>query len=138
MKIKNGMSYKLNGWTYISVKGKPKERGYALGYLCADSFKKIQEMLHFLMYESYGKPWSFFIEKINDDFKEMTKTEFNEFYEEMLGIAEGCTAGGCKTTVDEIIDSRGIAYILWRQKQLSSNSGGRKLSTKKRRRSIRK
>jgi len=103
MKIKNGMSYKINGWTYISVKGKPKERGYALGYLCADSFKKIQEMLHFLMYESYGKPWSFFIEKINDDFKEMTKTEFNEFYEEMLGIAEGCTAGGCKTTVDEII-----------------------------------
>lgn len=103
MKIKNGMSYNINGWTYISVKGNPKERGYALGYLCAGSFKKIQKMLHFLLYESYGKSWNYFIEKINDDFKEMTKTEFAELYEEMIGIAEGCTAGGCKTTVDEII-----------------------------------
>ena len=41
-------------------------------------------------------------------------------------------------TIDEIIDSNGKAYLLWRQSQLSSKSGGRKLSTKKRRRSIRK
>ena len=49
MKIKNGMSYNINGWTYISVKGNPKERGYALGYLCAESFKKIQKMFKSLI-----------------------------------------------------------------------------------------
>ena len=42
MKIKNGHTYKKNGWIYIHVKGFPKERGYAYGYLCANEFKEIQ------------------------------------------------------------------------------------------------
>jgi len=103
MKINNGFSLKKNGWTYISVKGKPKERGFAYGYYCADDFKEIQKMLQYYIFESYGYPWSYFIEKINDDFKKMTKDQYLELYQEMEGIAEGCTAGGCKTTIDEII-----------------------------------
>jgi len=102
-KIKNGLSYKKNGWTYISIKGKPKERGYAYGYLCAHDFKEIQKMLAFLMMESYGMDWNYFIKEIANDFKEMTKRDFNELYEEMEGIADGCNANGCKTSVDEII-----------------------------------
>ena len=95
--------YEKDGWKYISIKGEPKERGYAYGYLCAKDFKEIQKMLSFFMYESYGKKWEYFIEEINIDFKEMTKSEFPEFYEEMEGIAEGCVANGTETTVDEII-----------------------------------
>jgi hypothetical protein len=102
-KIKNGISYDKNGWKYISIHGNPKERGYAYGYLCANEFKEIQKMLHFLMVEAFGLEWEYFIEKVNDDFKEMTKQDFKEFYEEMEGIAEGCNKGGCKTTIDEII-----------------------------------
>ena len=103
MKIKNSVTYEKDGWIYISVKGDAHERGYAYGYICAAEFKKIQNMLEFLMYESYGKKWEYFIEEVNIDFKEMTKKEFPEFYEEMEGIAEGCTAGGTKTTIDEIL-----------------------------------
>lgn len=102
-KIKNGISYKKNGWTYISIKGKPKERGYAYGYFCANDFKEIQKTLTFLIMESYGVEWNYFIKEIANDFKEMTKRDFNEFYEEMEGIADGCNANGCKTSVDEII-----------------------------------
>jgi hypothetical protein len=102
-KFKNGFTYDKNGWKYISVKGNPRERGYAYGFACANDFIEIQKMLKFFMYESYGKSWGFFIEKINDDFKEMTKNDFHELYEEMEGISEGCNANGCKTTVDEII-----------------------------------
>ena len=69
MKIKNSFSYKKNGWTYISVKGKPRERGYAYGYHCADEFKKIQDMLKFYIFESYGDTWDNFIVKINKDIK---------------------------------------------------------------------
>jgi len=81
MKIKNGISYQKNGWKYISVKGKPKERGFAYGYFCADDFKEIQKMLHFLMFEAYGVEWEYFIKEINDDFKKMTEIDFKEFYE---------------------------------------------------------
>jgi hypothetical protein len=103
MKIKNGFSYEKNEWIYISVKGKPKERGYAYGYLCAKQFAEIQTMLNFFILESYGQTWEYMIKLINDDFKEMTKHDFNEFYEEMEGIADGCSAAGTKTTIDEII-----------------------------------
>ena len=101
--IKNGMSYNQSGWKYISIRGNPKERGYAYGYLCAEDFKEIQKMLNFLIMESYGVEWSYLVTMISNDFSEMTKREFKELYEEMEGIAEGCTANGCKTTVDEII-----------------------------------
>ena len=102
-KVKNGISYDKNGWKYVSIKGSPKERGYAYGFLCADEFKEIQKMLAFLMFESFGQTWDYFIKEVNDDFKEMTQRDFTEFYEEMEGIADGCNAGGCKTNIDEII-----------------------------------
>jgi hypothetical protein len=103
MKIKNGFSYEKNGWKYISIKGNPRERGRAYGYLCANDFKDIQKMLQFFMYESYGKQWEYFIEEINNDFKDMTKNDFPEIYQEMEGIATGCNEGGCKTNIDEIL-----------------------------------
>jgi hypothetical protein len=102
-KVKNGVSYEKDGWMYISIKGEPKERGYAYGFLCAKKFAKIQVMLKFLLYESYGKHWDYFIAEINSDFKHMTENEFPEFYEEMKGICDGCNAAGTKTTLEEII-----------------------------------
>jgi hypothetical protein len=102
-KVRNGISYDKNGWKYVSIKGAPKERGYAYGYLCAAEFKEIQKMLHFLIMESYGVEWDNMIKEISDDFKEMTLKDFSEFYEEMEGIADGCNANGCKTSLDEII-----------------------------------
>ena len=103
---KSGYKYltgSLNGWKYISVYGKPRERGYAYGFLCANDFKEIQKMLKFFMLESYGIEWEYFIKEVSNDFKDMTKRDFSELYEEMVGIAEGCTENGCKTTIDEII-----------------------------------
>ena len=102
-KIKNGMSYEKNGWKYISIYGKPKNRGYAYGYLCAKEFKEIQKTLKFLMMEAYGKDWDFFIEAVSSDFKDMTKNDFPELYEEMNGISEGLNDAGTKTNINEII-----------------------------------
>ena len=99
----NGFSFDKNGWKYISIYGKAKERGFAYGYLCAKEFIEIQKMLKFFMYESYGKSWEYFIDKINTGFNLLTRKEFPEFYEEMVGIAEGCNANGCDTSIDEII-----------------------------------
>jgi len=96
-------SYNKNGWTYISIQGSPKTRGYKYGNLCANDFKEIQQMLKFYIYESYGKPWDYFIEEISKDFKEMTKKEFPEYYEEIQGIAEGCNDAGTSTSFDEIL-----------------------------------
>lgn len=101
-KIK-GTSYERNGWKYISVYGKPKERGYAYGYFCAEDFKEIKKMLSFLMMEAYGQEWDYFVEEISRGFKKLTETDFPELYEEMMGIVEGLKANGCETNIDEII-----------------------------------
>ena len=124
-KIKNGLSYEKNGWTYISIKGKPKERGYAYGYLCAKEFKEIQHTLKFLMMEAYGQTWDFFIEKVSKDFKKMTEDDFPELYEEMEGIADGCNANGCKTNIDEIISWNFYCSIPYWYSLISDNRGGK-------------
>ena len=102
-KIKNGFSLERNGWKYISIHGSPKERGYAHGYLCADYFQEIQKTLVFLMPETYGHSWKYFIDAISRDFLTMTRDDFPEIYEEMEGIAEGCNANHCPTSLDEIL-----------------------------------
>jgi len=102
-KIKNGVSYELNGWLYVSVRGSPRERGYAYGYLIADEMKKVQEMLQYTIYQDYGHPWEYFIEAGEKLLKHTIMTHFQEFYEEMVGVAEGINAGGTATTIDEII-----------------------------------
>jgi len=99
----NGLSYEKNGWTYISVYGKPRERGYAYGFFSAKMFKQIQKMLHFVSYNDTGEHWDYFIEATKREFTPKIKIDFPEFYEEIEGIAEGCNYGGTPTTVDEII-----------------------------------
>jgi hypothetical protein len=102
-RVKNGHSYDQNGWKYVAIHGEPKERGHAYGLLCAKDFSDIKRTLAFNVLQSFGYEWSYFIEEINKDFKEMTKRDFKEYYDEMEGIAAGCKEGGCDTTVDEII-----------------------------------
>jgi hypothetical protein len=125
MKIKNGLSYEKNGWKYISIKGKPKERGYAYGYLCANDFKEIQKMLEFLMFEAYGMKWEYFIEEVSRDFKKMTQDDFKEYYEEMEGIVDGCIAAGCKTTIDEILTWNFYCSIPYWYSLKSDNRAGK-------------
>ena len=66
-KIKNGISYELNGWKYISIKGNARERGFAYGYLIANDFKKIQKMLEFVSWNNYGRTWLYFIDSSTRD-----------------------------------------------------------------------
>ena len=43
--VKNGLSYELNGWTYVAVKGSPKEMGQAYGKLIHSEMKKVQNIV---------------------------------------------------------------------------------------------
>jgi hypothetical protein len=126
--IKNGVSYDKNGWKYISVKGKPKERGFAHGYFAAKYFKEAQRVMKFLVYENTGKHWDFFIEAGKTELKPTIIKHFPEYYEEMEGIAEGCNAGGTETTVDEIITwNNNITLLDFWYPSSTASSGGPKL-----------
>ena len=102
-KVKNGISYENNGWLYVSIKGNPRDRGYAYGKLIHKEMKKVRETLDFIIYNDYGVKWEFFIEASNKYYKQKIIDMFPEFYEEMEGFSKGCSDGGFKMTVDEVI-----------------------------------
>jgi hypothetical protein len=87
--VKNGIRYDLNGWSYVSIKGTPKERGYAYGKLIAKDMKEVRRILDFVIYTDFGVKWEFFIEAAAKYFSPKIHEQFPEFYEEMLGFAEG-------------------------------------------------
>ena len=101
--IKNGLRYEKNGWLYISVRGEPKERGYAYGFLVAEEMNKVNKMLDFIIYNDYGRKWEYFVEAGKKLLKEKIKDIYPEFYEEMEGVSEGLTAAGTKMNIDDVI-----------------------------------
>ena len=101
--VKNGLSYELNGWTYVAVKGSPKEMGQAYGKLIHSEMKKVQNILDFIIYNDYGVKWEFFIRAAAKYFKPKIMELYPEFYEEMVGFSEGCTSAGTSMSIDEVI-----------------------------------
>jgi len=103
IKVKNGIRYEINGWTYLSVKGSPSERGYAHGYLVAKELTDIFKMLEFNFYEDYGIKRDVFSDVVGQIWGPIIKTNYPELHEEIVAIAKGANAGGCKITLDELI-----------------------------------
>lgn len=97
-KVKNGIKYERNGWIYVSIKGKPFERGLAYGTLIRDDMKRVKDILDFLVYNDYGVKWEYFIEVCKKYYTDKIKDEFPEFYEEMSGFAKGANM-----SVDEVV-----------------------------------
>ena len=60
MKIKNGFKYEINGWTYISIKGNPYERGYAHGVLLKSEIELCLKTNAWNLMDSYGFDIHFF------------------------------------------------------------------------------
>jgi hypothetical protein len=102
-KVKNGISYEMNGWLYVSIKGGARERGYAYGKLVADEMKDIIKTINFTTYFDLGVKWDFFIRAGAKYFKPKIMEKFPEFYEEMVGFSEGCTAAGTPMSIDEVV-----------------------------------
>ena len=98
IKVKNGIRYDLNGWVYVSIKGSPKERGYAYGKLIKNDMKEVRRILDFIIYTDYGVKWDFFIEAARKYFSPKIQEKFPEFFEEMLGFAEGANMN-----IDEVV-----------------------------------
>jgi hypothetical protein len=97
-RVQNGIRYDLNGWTYISIKGLPKERGFAYGKLMVKDMKEVRRILDFIIYTDYGVEWNFFIKAAKKYFTPKIEEHFPEFYEEMVGFAEGANM-----SIDEVV-----------------------------------
>jgi hypothetical protein len=98
MKVKNGIRYEKNGWTYISIQGSAKEMGFAHGTLLKAEIKDVFKMLEFDFMDSYGYNCAFFVEVISELYGPQIRANYPEIYDEMVGIAQGSGR-----TIEEII-----------------------------------
>jgi hypothetical protein len=101
----NDFSYEKNGWIYIYIEGAPYERGKSYGKKIVKQFKKIQEMLDFLIYETYGLKWDYIVKRV---YKDISKSfdkdkKYLEFKKEIEGIVAGVNEAGGKTTFEEMV-----------------------------------
>ena len=88
--IENGKRIKKNGFIYVSVKGKPEERGYAQGFLIAERIVQFIRTYAFFVWTEHGRDITFFSKMIKDLFGKIVQSpEYNEYYLEMKGIARG-------------------------------------------------
>lgn len=90
----------INGWHYITVQGEPYEIGFEHGYLLVDEFKDAIRVYTHMTLETMGMDYSFFVEQAVKLHKDKIP---QEYLEEMQGMADGFTAGGFPTTLDDVI-----------------------------------
>lgn len=89
-----------NGWNVLTVKGSSYEIGFQHGYLLVDEFRDAVRVYTHMTLEGFGMDYSFFVKKAVELHKDKIEPEY---LNEMQGMADGFTAGGFDTTVDDVI-----------------------------------
>ena len=85
----NGTRTEEGGWIKISVSGDAYERGYAHGSLLRAEIADFLKMYEFYMPYTHGRPLDYFVDLIVDFMLPTIRRNYNEFYQEMRGIAVG-------------------------------------------------
>jgi len=112
----NGSRYEENGWIYLHIEGEPYDRGFQHGYLMAQEIGEIKRSLEYLTYWNTGKEWQFFVEAAERLFvldQDMEENDtYQEFLDEMKGIADGAQAAGVNVSWQEILAWNGYEELV--------------------------
>jgi len=102
-----------NGWTLVTIKGKPYERGFQHGSLLYKELGEIQRF--FPLYVRKQMEFSSFKKylKLSKSLIPILKRECNEILEEMQGIVDGALLKGIHITLEFIIGWNSI-MSLWK------------------------
>jgi len=107
MKEKSGKGYRFdeNGWIYLHIEGDAFERGFQHGVLLYKELATLFKSLRYLTYFSTGKPWEFFVDAAAQLFSKFLEGNdlYQEFLDEMQGIAAGAQQKGTDITWQDIL-----------------------------------
>ena len=85
----NGTRTEEGGWIKISISGDAYDRGYAHGSLLRVEIADFLKMYEFYMPYTHGRSLDYFVDLIVDFMLPSIRRNYNEFYQEMRGIAAG-------------------------------------------------
>jgi hypothetical protein len=101
--------HEKNGWTYLHIEGKPRERGFQHGYLLAADIKDALRVAKRVWEYQSAMEWQWLVEKSASMFNAQVDAEN---LEEIDGIVEGMKAAGVSSTRDEMIAFNGSTELI--------------------------
>jgi hypothetical protein len=101
--------HEKNGWIYLHIEGKPKERGFQHGYLLAKEIKEALRQMNEVWHYQTALDWQWLVDRSAKMFNPYIDSENME---EMEGIVEGMKAAGVTTTRDEIVAYNGSTEFM--------------------------
>jgi len=101
--------HEKNGWIYLHIEGKPKERGFQHGSLMAVEIKENIRLLRARWEHQTALDWSFYVRKAGEILSSKVDTEN---LEELDGIVEGLRTAGVNSSRDELIGLNGYAEMM--------------------------
>jgi hypothetical protein len=108
------------GWTYVHLRGTPREIGFQNGYLLAP---EIDDMLKVVILEAkhdYQKDWAFFRTAAQNMMWPHIEPEYRE---ELQGIADGAAAHGVKMDVWDVVGLNAETEWSYYNKQYDKEHG---------------
>ena len=108
--IKRALSYRKNGWIYLSISGAPYERGFQHGYTLAKEIKEAFSVSSMMAEKMLKSKWADFCQQQYQLFWDKVPEEYQE---EMRGIAEGATAAGVKISLQDVLGFNGIIDMMY-------------------------
>ncbi len=88
------------GWHHVKVAGTPYECGFQEGYLLADEYADALRVYDYMTLQTYGMSYQWFCEQA----VRLHKDKIPErLMDELRGMADGLTAAGVPSTVDDLI-----------------------------------
>jgi hypothetical protein len=107
LKEKSGKGYRFSekGWIYLHIEGDAFERGFQHGFLLHNELATILKSLKYITYFDTGKPWEFFVDAAVSLFTKFLEgsNDYQEFLDEMQGIAAGAQQKGTNITWEDIL-----------------------------------
>ena len=75
--VDKAVTYKTNGWTFISVTGTPYECGFQEGYLLVDEFRDAMRVYKYMTLQTYGMSYEWFQEQSVRLHKDMIPEQYS-------------------------------------------------------------
>jgi hypothetical protein len=96
-------AHEPHGWKTIVISGNPRERGYAHGRLLYRELKLLTEFLPFFVKTDFKTTLEEYVDRCNRMLHQTIKTQYREYYDEMIGISEGALSRGIHISLETII-----------------------------------
>lgn len=98
-----------NGWKYLHLEGKPKERGFQHGYLMAAEIRENLRLLSARWQHQTAMEWVWYVKKAGEI---LTPRVDEENKAEIDGMVEGLHAAGVVASRDELVGLNGYAELM--------------------------